>query len=183
MRGWLLAPPLVFATLSTRWEVEDPWWTFGLGGVLFATGLTLRVWAQTHLRYRLRYHAGERLHKVLTETGPYRYVRNPIYLANGCMVLGATAASELLWLLPVVMLWCAVVLRQVVRYEEIELFRKYGAPYRAYCERVPRFWPRLRGTSPGERRAEPLRFLAGSLRAEFHNLLLLVPFVVKELLA
>ena len=142
LRSWMLVPPVLFAFLCTWWEVENHWSTFLPGGVLFAIGCVLLVWSQRHLHYGLR------THKTLTTTGPYAHVRNPIYLANGAMLLGAVCLSELLWFLPVMGAWWALVYGPVVRYEEAHLLEKYGAPYREYLERVPRFLPRPPGRRP-----------------------------------
>ena len=72
-RGLLMLPPMVFVTLCTWGEVENEWVIFGVGGVVFALGVALRLWAQLHLRYRLN------TRTVLTTTGPYAHVRNPMH--------------------------------------------------------------------------------------------------------
>ena len=75
-RGWLVAPPLLLALFSTAGRVDRPWLCWGLGLALFAAGVFVRLWAQEHLHYRLR------AETALTRTGPYRRMRNPIYVGN-----------------------------------------------------------------------------------------------------
>ena len=117
--------------------------------------------------------------KCLTTTGPYSFMRNPIYIANTCLMIGACAMSELMWLLPFVFLWCVLVYNLVVRYEELHLQRKYGRPYLEYTRQVPRWFPcSLRSTGPVPTR----QFLAVSIRAELFCLLYILPFILKELL-
>ena len=173
VRGLIMVPPMIFITLCTAGEWENNLAVFGGGGAVFMLGLSLRVWAQMHLRYRLR------THKILTVTGPYAYVRNPIYIANTAILLGACMLAELFWFLPIQLLWCAVIYTFVVRYEEARLAQKHGDAYRAYLARVPRWLPKF---SPSMNFKPSTReYIGRSLLAEVHNLAILLPFVVKEI--
>jgi hypothetical protein len=76
-------------------------------------------------------------------------------------------------------LWCAGVYALVVRHEERLLRARYGAAYRAYQAAVPRWRPRLPAAwASGGGRAHLLQ----ALRVECHNVLLVAPMVLKELL-
>jgi len=172
VRGLLMLPPCAVLVLVTLRETEMDRVVWPVGLVVFFAGVLLRVWAQMHLHYRLR------VRKQLTTTGPYAFVRNPIYIANTTMLLGLTVVSELLWFLPVMLAWCAVVYTFTVRREEAHLLEKYGQPYAEFLATTPRWLPRLtRRTAP---RASVRRFLAPSIVAELHCLLWLVPLVAKE---
>jgi protein-S-isoprenylcysteine O-methyltransferase Ste14 len=75
----------------------------------------------------------------LVTTGPYRWTRNPMYLALGLCSAGLAVVLNLLWpliLLPFVV-W--VVRRRVIVREEAYLDRAFGREYRRYRERVPRW--------------------------------------------
>lgn len=172
-RGLLMIPPCLFILFVFYRETESAALVWPAGLALFFAGVGIRIWAQMHLHYRLR----ER--KVLTTTGPYTYVRNPIYIANTAMLLGLTVLSELLWFLPFMLVWCAVVYTFVVRREEAHLTEKYGAPYVSFLQNVPRWIPGVPAGTPV--RAGVRRFAAQSVIAELHCLLLIVPFVIKEL--
>ncbi|MGQ9729746.1 MAG: methyltransferase family protein [Candidatus Zipacnadales bacterium] len=172
LRGKLLVIPYLTALLVRKYEYENDLIVFGLGGFLFALGLALRVWAQMHLHFRLR------MVIQLTMTGPYAYVRNPIYLANVLMACGLCIGCELLWMLPWVVVYCAVLYTIVVRYEETTLLEQYGEPYAAYLQRVPRWVPKLRWQASG---GSMRRFLAPSLRIEALSLLYWLPVLLKEL--
>jgi len=170
-RWVLMLPPVLFALLCRAGEVRPLWIGFAVGAVPFALGLAARLWAQMHLHYRLA------VKTVLTRTGPYRYCRNPIYVGNTLILLGMTAMAGVLWFLPVMLVWAAIVYGLVVRYEEGHLTRKYGEPYREYVAQVPRWLPRppaAAASSGGVR-----EFLLPSIRAELHCLLLVLPAVVK----
>lgn len=170
-RSWLVLPPLVLALVTTRFGVESTLLPWILGLALFGAGVAVRVWAQQHLHYRLR------AETRLTITGPYGRCRNPVYVGNTLVCAGLTALSGQLVLVPVTVLWCAVLYGRVVRYEEAILRERYGEGYRDYTERVPRWRPR-RSEAPMGLHNEHLR---ASLLAESHHLLFLVPFVLKAL--
>ena len=173
LRGLLASPPVIFAMFCTYGETEEDWLIWPLGGLLVALGVAMRVWAQEHIRFRLR------MGRHLATTGPYALVRNPLYIGNTLMCLGAVVASELLWMVPVTLVWCAVVYSLVVRQEEARLLRKYGEPYQQYLAAVPRWFPR---TQRGRNLALITDSLRASLLVELPCLLILLPFVLKEIL-
>jgi protein-S-isoprenylcysteine O-methyltransferase Ste14 len=79
----------------------------------------------------------------LVVRGPYRYVRNPMYVALAFMILGIAR-----WMrAPGVLVYLAVLLVGfhlfIVFYEEPTLRRVFGAAYEDYLRRVPRWIPRL----------------------------------------
>lgn len=174
VRGILMVPPVLFLLVTSLGETEWDGLLWPLGLFIFGCGVAVRVWAQMHLHYRLR------VHKVLTTTGPYAYVRNPIYLANTTMLLGLTVTSGLLWFLPIMLLWCMAVYGMVVRREEAHLLGKYGEPYAEFLRTVPRWVPGSR-RGQDEKPHQTRGYLVPSLVAELHCLLWLVPLVGKEL--
>jgi len=86
--------------------------------------------------------------KELVVQGLYRYTRNPMYLGI-LMVLFSEAWA--FWcgaqLLYAIVLWICFHLF-VVFYEEPDLLRRFGDPYRQYRASVPRWWVRWRPYSP-----------------------------------
>jgi len=174
LRGWLMVPPMVFIIVCTRLECENVLLVWGLGGLTFAAGLALRLWSQMHLRHRIK------VKKTLTVTGPYAYVRNPIYIANTTMFAGASMLAELFWFVPILVLYCAVIYALVIRYEESRLLRRYGDAYREYISRVPRVFPR-RSRSKAKS-ATVGQYVLPSILVEAHNLLFLLPLAIKELI-
>ncbi|MGE5135221.1 MAG: methyltransferase family protein [Gemmatimonadota bacterium] len=85
----------------------------------------------------------------LVVRGPYRYVRNPMYLA----VLAVITGQALLLGRPVLLVYAAVVGAAFAAFvhwhEQPVLASRYGAEYEAYRRAVPGWWPRLR---PAQRR-------------------------------
>jgi len=173
-RGLLISPPLIIALFCFSLETEMDYFIWPVGISLAFTGTTLRIWAQQHLRYRLK------VKKCLTTTGPYLFIRNPVYVGNILMCLGATVTSELLWLVPIALLYWFTIYSVVVRYEERHLLKKYGEPYRRYLAEVPRWLPR----AIRFRNVDLInRYFLTSIVAEIHCPLILLPYVFKELVS
>jgi protein-S-isoprenylcysteine O-methyltransferase Ste14 len=77
----------------------------------------------------------------LVTQGPYRFVRNPIYVGAGSALAGA-AMCYLSW--PLLVYACALLVAchlVVVLYEEPALERTFGHEYETYKSRVGRWWP------------------------------------------
>ncbi|MEE9576181.1 MAG: isoprenylcysteine carboxylmethyltransferase family protein [Gemmatimonadota bacterium] len=90
----------------------------------------------------------------LVVEGPYRLVRNPMYIGAGLVLTGATLFYESLPLLGYTGLFVLVTHFFVVLYEEPTLRRAFGTEYEAYNRRVGRWWPRrLAGDRPDGPRA------------------------------
>jgi protein-S-isoprenylcysteine O-methyltransferase Ste14 len=79
----------------------------------------------------------------LVVRGPYRFLRNPMYLGAGFAVGGAALFFESIQLLAFVALFLLATHLFVVFYEEPTLRRTFGAEYESYCRRVHRWWPRV----------------------------------------
>lgn len=79
----------------------------------------------------------------LVVRGPYRYVRNPMYLA----VLAVVTGQALVLGRPVLLAYAAAVSAAFAAfvhwYEQPALARRYGTQYDAYRQAVPGWWPRL----------------------------------------
>jgi protein-S-isoprenylcysteine O-methyltransferase Ste14 len=86
----------------------------------------------------------------LVVRGPYRVVRNPMYLGAGLFLAAAALLYQSLLLLGFTALFFLAAHLFVVGYEERALGRLFGEEYRAYCKRVRRWWPRppSRGRTP-----------------------------------
>ncbi len=173
LRGGLMLPPVLVTLFSHHGEIEDHW-VFFAGGLVFATGAALRIWTQTHLHYRLSEPTR------LTYTGPYAFVRNPIYIANTLMLVGMCFLSELLWFIPFMLFWCGLVYSLTVMHEERHLDGKYDDAYMRFYTNVPRWLPRTRAWKPQAIPAPKQSFLWPSLLTEAHCVLLVIPYVFKE---
>lgn len=172
-RGMLVAIPLVPAIACTRYECQNEVMAWLVGGILFCLGLAIRIWAQQHLRYRLK------IKKVLTCTGPYALMRNPIYIGNSLICIAITVASRELWVVPITILMCCLVFPLVVKFEEAQLTKKYGELYLDYQREVPRWIPKF---SKMPKLQLTSQYLPASMWAEAHNLLFIIPLLVKAMI-
>jgi protein-S-isoprenylcysteine O-methyltransferase Ste14 len=74
--------------------------------------------------------------------GPYRFVRNPMYLGAGLALASAALFFESWPLLAYSVFFFLATHLFVVLYEEPTLRRTFGPDYEAYCRQVRRWWPR-----------------------------------------
>ena len=79
----------------------------------------------------------------LVVRGPYRVVRNPMYLGAGLALGGAALFYQSLALAGYTGLFLLTMHVFVVTYEEPTLRRTFGNDYEAYCGDVDRWWPKL----------------------------------------
>lgn len=98
--------------------------------------------------------------RELVVRGPYRFVRNPMYVGMLLVLLGELALAYSTGLAVYVAGWFIFINLLVVFYEEPTLRRKFGASYERYTREVGRWWPRLspRGSDPtlsGDRGVRP----------------------------
>jgi len=77
--------------------------------------------------------------------GPYRYVRNPMYLGAVGVILGAGLTLRSPSALGVAVCFLALAHLLVVLYEEPSLERRFGPSYLQYTASVRRWLPRLPG--------------------------------------
>jgi protein-S-isoprenylcysteine O-methyltransferase Ste14 len=73
--------------------------------------------------------------------GPYRFVRNPMYIGAGFALAGAALLYASLPILGYTVLFFLAAHLFVVWYEEPILRRTFGGEYEAYCNQVRRWWP------------------------------------------
>jgi protein-S-isoprenylcysteine O-methyltransferase Ste14 len=119
---------------------------FGAGAAVVAAGALLRTWASAYL-------ASERVHDVdlrseaLVADGPYRFVRNPLYLGVILLALGIGPMASRLGF-PLLVVGVFVFSLRLIGREEAGLLAAQGEPYAAYLRAVPRLWPALRPRVP-----------------------------------
>lgn len=117
-----------------------------IGFLLVAGAAAIRTWGAAYLRSDV-VHDPHQHSESLVADGPYRFTRNPLYLANVPMAAGIgflASGPGFVWL--VVANWIFVY-RLIFR-EEAALKETQGASYQAYLKAVPRFWPSLTARVP-----------------------------------
>ena len=82
--------------------------------------------------------------RQLVTGGPYRFVRNPMYIGAGLALLGAAIYYGSIALLAYALAFTAATHLFVRFYEEPTLRRLFGAAYEEYCRTVHRWVPAWR---------------------------------------
>ena len=118
----------------------------GLAILIAAKAVVFRVWGAAYLGPAIVMHSRMNA-DALVATGPYRYVRNPLYIGLWAMM------AALAFLMPpsgalFVLIAIPVFLLRLILAEEAFLTNKLGPPYRDYMNAVPRLIPRLRTGVP-----------------------------------
>jgi protein-S-isoprenylcysteine O-methyltransferase Ste14 len=131
-----------------------------IGALLVFLSAALRTWGAAYLRTEIVHDTAQHSDALVAD-GPFRYTRNPLYLANPPMAAGiGVLASRWGFIFLVLANW-VFVYRLILREEEA-LRQSQGESYRAYCESVPRFWVSLRPrVPPGNRRPQWGQALGG----------------------
>ena len=75
----------------------------------------------------------------LVESGPFKFSRNPIYVAYVALVAGAGLAANALWTSLIASVAAALIRFTAIRREEVYLRLRFGGPYKAYRARVRRW--------------------------------------------
>lgn len=117
-----------------------------VGSLVALLGAVFRIWGAAYLGYRTVHHGQMQAAAVMAD-GPYRYVRNPLYIGGWCMMLAMALLMPPSGALVSMALLTLFLLRLIFG-EEAYLGDQLGEPYRAYLRTVPRLMPRLRGAPP-----------------------------------
>ena len=146
--------------------------------VLFVfSGLALRIWGSAYLSSGVVWNA-DVVSGGLMLSGPYKYVRNPLYLGNELAAIGIGMLGPPLTLLIVIVGVTAFNVR-LIKIEERYLLAVHGQAYRDYCRLVPALIPRLNPAPIASDPREPAWadglwgeiFYAGVLLATLYNAL------------
>ena len=141
-------PPAIFMISLAVGLGFDSWWPaavlpsglqYGLGIALIGASLILAA-SVFHSFHRVpnSFDTG-RPARQLISTGPFRYSRNPMYLAMLAMFAGIGVAVDSLWVLGLTLPLFAIFHYGVVRAEEYRLEASFGAVWRDYAASVGRW--------------------------------------------
>ena len=112
-----------------------------LPALFVLAGLALRIWGSAYLTSGIVWNA-DVVSGGLMLSGPYRYVRNPLYFGNELAAIGIGMLGPPLTLL-VVFVGVTVFNVRLIKTEERYLLIVHGQAYRDYCRLVPALIPRL----------------------------------------
>lgn len=132
----------------THWQPGTPPWPVvvrAIGVVLIAVGGIVVAWAFAQFAAEGAGIPipGEPNSRRLTVGGPYRYVRNPLYVASVVAISGQGLLLCRSVLLVYAAAFLAITFFLVHLVEDPALARRFGQQFEDYRNQVPGWWPRL----------------------------------------
>jgi protein-S-isoprenylcysteine O-methyltransferase Ste14 len=101
-----------------------------VGAVIFASGLALAVWARIYLGRNWGMPMSQKQEPELVTSGPYRFVRHPIYSGILLAMIGTALATNLYWLIAFVA--CGAYFIYSATVEERNMTSTFPATYPSY---------------------------------------------------
>ncbi len=147
IRGWMFRyrsyTPLPFLIVMVLFA-RPTLLSLGIGFFIVVLGELIRFWGVSIVGAETRT-TGTVGGTYLITTGPFAFVRNPLYVGNMLMYAGVGIMSMALfpWLLIAAIVWFYVQYALIISREEEYLFSRFGPAYEEYRKHVPRFIMRL----------------------------------------
>lgn len=136
------------------WLARPSWSSLGVGAGVGLAGACLRAWAAGHLEKGVE----------VTTSGPYRWMRHPLYVGSTLLGLGFAVAARHPAAAALIVLYLVLSLSLAARFEEARLRAEFGDVYQRYAAGMApvgnRRWSRARAARNREGQA-----LAGALAA------------------
>ena len=114
------------------WLARPSWLSVGVGAAVALVGESLRIWAAGHVEKG----------KEVTTSGPYRWMRHPLYVGSLLLGAGFAAASRHLVAFALVFVYLVGSLMVAARLEEATLRAKFGDAYDRYAAGIAGRTPR-----------------------------------------
>ncbi len=117
-----------------------------IGTFLIMVGEEIRIWAAGHLQKN----------ETLTVTGPYAYVKNPLYIGSILIATGfCILADNIYFLAAITFMFCFHYIPYKKKVEGDRLRQIFGSHYEDYDQKVPEYIPRK---TPYSDQKNPWRF-------------------------
>lgn len=135
--AWMINP----AWMSWS-RIDLPEWMRWFGLAQGLLGDVLIWWIFTNLKNNVSPTVAARPQAQLVTSGPYRWVRHPLYVMGLVGYTGFALLAEN-WFIFAVLLLSFVALAVRTNQEEARLIEKFGDQYRQYMDRTGRFFPKF----------------------------------------
>ncbi len=130
-----------YGELGRSFGANGPMWMLAAAALCAALCFALRVWGSSYLSPGIVWSAEARSDQFFV-AGPFRYVRNPLYLGNIFLAIGVGLMAPVAGF-AVIVIGNVLFVLALAKHEEVMLEAGYGERFRAYAARVPAFVPRL----------------------------------------
>jgi protein-S-isoprenylcysteine O-methyltransferase Ste14 len=144
-------PPLIYvaaiAVSIVLWFLYPlPWFGSPMSDILFAVGwimivavVGIDISAMRALARAKTTIRPDRASTHLVTSGAFSLSRNPIYLANTMVMLGAALIAGILWFVPLALIAAFLTQKVAIEREEKHLALRFGKKYNDYARRVRRW--------------------------------------------
>jgi protein-S-isoprenylcysteine O-methyltransferase Ste14 len=139
LAGSLLGAWLLGRHVPLPWPGIDDGAARAAGVTLVAAAIALFAWAAITLRRHKTTILPDKAADRLVTDGPFRFRRNPIYLAQVLFLVGLAVIAQNLWFLFAAFVFGLLVTWLAVLPEERHLEARFGDAYRAY-KAITRRW-------------------------------------------
>ena len=140
---WLAVFAYLINPAWMAWSRLDlPEWLRWVGVGMGALADLLAYWVFSHLGNNVTPTVVTRSTATLVTSGPYRWVRHPLYLTGMVGFIGFVLLSEN-WFIALASISVFMVMLFRIPKEEARLVDKFGEAYREYMQRTGRFLPKL----------------------------------------
>jgi protein-S-isoprenylcysteine O-methyltransferase Ste14 len=119
---------------------------FGVGAFMTFLAAGFRTWAAAYLQSNTVQDPAMHLDAIVAD-GPYRHLRNPLYLGAILQAFGLALLTPWRGFL-IITFGLTIFILRLTGLEESKLGATQGESYREFCRRVPRLWPSLKSRLP-----------------------------------
>jgi protein-S-isoprenylcysteine O-methyltransferase Ste14 len=119
---WRVPLGFLFGAL-VLWLATPTWTSLALGAAVASLGEAIRIWAAGHVEKS----------REVTNSGPYQYVRHPLYVGSCIIGVGIAVAANSVIAAAIVGVYLVVTIGAAIRAEEAHLRGKFGGAYDAYA--------------------------------------------------
>ena len=109
---------------AVLWLSQPTLRSLAIGGIIAGSGELLRIWAAGHLEKG----------QEVTQSGPYRLTRHPLYVGSAIIALGAAFASARPIVAVLISAYMSVTVAAAIHHEEAGMRASFGDQYDAYLE-------------------------------------------------
>lgn len=144
-------PPVIYATAILSGALSGyvlplPWpqspfsdFLFGIGFMLIALALLIDFNAMRIMQRHKTTIMPNKAAAHLVSSGPFAFSRNPIYLANTILTIGAGLMAGIIWFIPLALIAAFMTQKLAIEREETHLAAKFGKNWRDYAHKVRRW--------------------------------------------